>query len=83
MMTFLDWKWDGREVPEIPELKKTARDLLNEVIKRENQHVTIGTGGFQIEKDGGIYRLSFIVTDWECDIDDFNTEEEEQCAENE
>jgi len=67
VMTCLDWKW--REgIPNYYQLIKTAKDLLERVLKKDIKY--IGTGGFTATKevfDDGDIRLGlyFSVADWE------------------
>ena len=79
VMEYLDWWWvsDGGEkmdsrVPEIYDLRKTARRLLteacNKALNNESGQYTVSSGGFRAEaklyEDGFLWmRLSFDLTD--------------------
>lgn len=83
VMKFLNWRWAFAEegVPEICELKDTARRLLNEclynLIKHGEDSWSIATGGFYVRatnyKDAEVeeddfhigLKLSFEVADWD------------------
>lgn len=83
VMDFLEWEWYGccNGVPEIYDLRKRARELLNDVylgvkdraIKNPDKIVTYftATGGFYVDgtkypDDSKVYlRLSFQVADWD------------------
>lgn len=64
VMVMLDWKWgtDGY-IPDIVELRKTARDLLSRVITDECRE--IATGGFHAMFDSGVLRLMFVLEDYD------------------
>lgn len=65
-MKALDWTWASTDgVPEVPDLRKKARELLKEVSKRKEDRITIGTGGFEVDKGDGILRLKFVIAEWE------------------
>ena len=61
MMNTLDWKWvdgDGEfSVPDVPELRKTARRLLYQVI--DEGFIHCGSGGFNVSKGE-----NWIVLQW-------------------
>lgn len=69
-MILMDWKWgyiDEAEVPELSELKKTARTLL--------KHVTAdckvcSTGGFEARNDNNVISLRFMIADWDYDLEE-------------
>lgn len=51
VMEFLNWQWQGKGVPEIYELKETARNLIIESINKTLETLedySIGTGGFEV-----------------------------------
>ena len=76
VMDALNWTWGiGTEshVPDIPELRKKAREMLWDVIR--SKHRMISGGGLVVEKEEPIYRggrmfkddtleLRFEVTSW-------------------
>ena len=71
VMDALEWKWGmakwgtGTEalVPDIPELRKQAREMLWELIRSNS--VMIKAGGFVVEKDyEGTLELRFEVSSW-------------------
>ena len=78
VMDALNWRWAmGTEalVPDIPELRKKARELLWDVIRSKDRNRMIKTGGLVVEKQEPIYRgnrifkdgtleLRFEVTSW-------------------
>lgn len=78
VMDFLNWEWfSSNGVPEIYELRKHARRLMNiavaECIKTNQKYFT-ECGGFRVEcdkyeDDPKVYiRLSFVLTSWgNCD----------------
>jgi hypothetical protein len=71
VMDALDWKWGmarwgtGTEalVPDIPELRKQAREMLWELIRSKNRMIKMG--GLVVEKDDDdTLELRFEVTSW-------------------
>ena len=66
VMDALNWTWAiGTEshVPDIPELRKQAREMLWDAIR--SKHRMIKTGGFVAEKeDDDTLELRFEVTAW-------------------
>ena len=66
VMDALNWTWAiGTEshVPDIPELRKQAREMLWDAIR--SKHRMIKTGGFVAEKeDDDTLELRFEVTSW-------------------
>lgn len=75
-MKALEWKWAGclNGVPEVPELRKKARELLKYCLEAPKDTYT-GTGGFVAEKRGDLLFLRFEVSSWEVDL---RTEDEKQ-----
>lgn len=64
-MLALGWKWTRLgAVPEIPDLRKCARDLLRRV-KGKPLGQEAATGGFRALSLGDNYRLTFEVAYWE------------------
>ena len=72
-MEFLDWKWAGKGVPEIYDLRVESRRLLekvaNKVIEGE-EYYFVATGGFKAEAwknddDTLGLRLNFILEECE------------------
>ena len=69
IMKFLDWEWSCvNRVPNVKELKATARKLLEDLDSVQSEY--IGTGGFVAEDYGGNYRLTFQVEDWNSEAAD-------------
>lgn len=67
VMQSLDWSWQGtRGVPELYEIRQFLRKLLNEFIDRNLDGIRCG--GFCIQKEGDIIRVSFEVNSWEVDL---------------
>ena len=66
VMDAVDWKWTiGTEsrVPDIPELRKKARELLWSLIRSKDR--MIKTGGLVVEKDDDeTLELRFEVSSW-------------------
>ena len=74
VMEFLDWKWVGKGVPEIYDLRVESRRLLekvaNKVIEEGEGYYFSATGGFKAEAwkndDGSLgLRLNFILEECE------------------
>ena len=67
VMDAVDWKWAiGKEshVPDIPELRKKARELLWDLVRSKSR--MIKAGGLVVEKDDDdILELRFEVTSWD------------------
>lgn len=67
VMDALNWKWAmGTEshVPDIPELRKQAREMLWDLIRSKDR--MIKSGGLVVEKDyDDILELRFEVTSWD------------------
>jgi hypothetical protein len=66
VMEFLNWKWITAEegVPSIGEIKKTARRLLKEAIKKKT---SIATGGFKVTylpKEDFLH-LEFVISEFD------------------
>lgn len=75
VMEFLEWTWGGDEdshIPDIPELRKTARKLLKDASEIKKGRRCTSTGGFYAEAEyyrKQIYlRLYFAVEEQETDI---------------
>jgi hypothetical protein len=65
-MVALNWKWvDG--VPTIGDLRRTARELLNDLVRGELRGV--GTGGLCAYMENGLIGLRFEVTNWEVEVE--------------
>lgn len=61
VMEFLKWEWAGRGVPDVPEMKRVARELLEDLNHRPDVW-EMRTGGFEASKDKSHgYYLQFIV----------------------
>lgn len=79
VMAFMEWEWhDSGGVPEIPELRRHARRLLNQAAEgllRDNQsddsRFAVSCGGFtavanRYEDTDKIYlRLTFAIAEWD------------------
>ncbi len=72
-MTLLGWRWVDHDtkafdIPHVSELRKRARRLMQEAMGSHMPEYSIGTGGFQVDKDtieGKVYlSLSFVLTSW-------------------
>jgi len=63
VMMYLNWIWVSTEgVPEIYDLRKQARELLNRVSVMDG-HNAISTGGFEAgHNSGGLLYLKFNLT---------------------
>jgi len=55
VMEIVDWQWAENGVPTIDELRKQARELLEDV--REKGYAYIRCGGFAATNDGLIFEL--------------------------
>ena len=64
-MVALNWEWYDAEngVPSIAELRKSARRLLTDCVSKGYSYLKCG--GFLVENQNGILRLSFEVCDTE------------------
>lgn len=65
-MKALDWKWSGCEVdiPSIGDLRRMARELLQELLRNDKYHIT-GTGGLYAYRIADTVGLRFEVTSYE------------------
>jgi hypothetical protein len=64
-MKALGWEWMDVGVPEAPNLRKSARRLLQEATKSPSPYSKISSGGFVVEKDvDGFLELRFEVSSW-------------------
>ena len=65
-MVALEWKWASAEdgIPTEPEIRETARKLMEDAIKDK---VSIGTGGFRVhyDKKDDFISLSFVISEWD------------------
>ncbi len=67
-MTALDWRWGVQpEPPSIGELRRKARELLNQVV--EGRHASVSTGGFTAYMQNGVLGLRFEVSSWEVELE--------------
>ena len=67
VMVALGWTWSSTDgqVPDIYNLRKVARDLLQRCANTESKNYFYSTGGFSAEKqDGDTLILEFVVSDW-------------------
>lgn len=60
-MVALDWKWVN-ETPSEGEIRKKARELLQQLVK--TKCISVGTGGLEAYQFDGGLGLRFIVSDW-------------------
>ena len=74
VMRFLNWEWhisDSISVPEIYEIRKFLRNLINQLID-ENLRV-IECGGFRVSKidfeDESVIKVDFIIETLETNLD--------------
>jgi hypothetical protein len=66
-MKALDWKWAGFDgTPTIGDLRRMARELLNDLIK--NKYEVTGSGGLFAYRMGATVGLRFELTSYEVDI---------------
>ena len=64
-MKALNWTWhDTDGVPTIGDLRRQARELLQELLRNDKYHIT-GTGGLYAYKEDGLVGLRFVVTRYE------------------
>lgn len=61
-MVALKWGWWNIGVPELSDIKKSARRLLKTSIE---ENTCVGTGGFLVEKEGDYISLKFVVAEWD------------------
>ena len=65
-MVSLEWKWVSAEdgVPTEPEIRETARRLMEDAIKDK---ISIATGGFRVhyDKKDDFISLSFVISEWD------------------
>ena len=65
-MVALNWKWVSAEdgIPTEPEIRETARRLMEDAIKDK---ISIATGGFRVhyDKKDDFISLSFVISEWE------------------
>lgn len=65
-MQALDWVWyeSGGDIPEEGEIRKHARSLMKQAVKKEYKY--FGSGGFVVEydKDAPLIVLKFVVSEW-------------------
>ena len=84
VMDCLEWYWfDLDEVPSIGHLRKTARELLKEVLTKgikNNKDFFQSTGGFEVKyfKSDNLLELSFVVEDYS-NIDLIEEREGKEC----
>jgi hypothetical protein len=68
-MKALDWKWSGVDgVPSIGDLRRMARELLQELLRNDRYHLT-GTGGLFAYRIADTVGLRFEVTSYEVEKD--------------
>lgn len=63
-MVALNWEWHSIDgVPTVGDLRRKARELLNDL--KNSKNVVVGTGGFYAYRDGAFMGLRFEVTRYE------------------
>jgi hypothetical protein len=68
VMVALNWTWHSNDgVPSIGDLRRAARELLNDLVRGEFR--CVGTKGFYAYMENGLIGLRFQVTDWEVEIE--------------
>jgi hypothetical protein len=64
-MTKANWTWQGGGVPDIPEMKRTAIDLLSRLAVEGEPCTAMATGGFRAYwYKPGILALMFLIEDY-------------------
>jgi hypothetical protein len=64
-MDAVNWTWAStRGVPDIPDLRKQARELLRMAVEYPRDHYFVATGGLVVRKRDGLLSLTFEVADW-------------------
>lgn len=67
-MVALNWTWHSTNgVPNISDLRKSARGLLKSAV--EYDQVMVSSGGFVAYKEDGILGLRFELTDYETECE--------------
>lgn len=66
-MAALNWTWHSK-IPQEPEIRKTARILLNKVLGDSREESHYATGGLAATKKDDMLTLEFVLTDWEVDL---------------
>ena len=68
VMTFLKWDWvminKGFSIPNLSDLKKEARRLLNELADSDDDTIWIASGGLKASKGYDSLVLEFVVSDY-------------------
>ncbi len=68
-MKALEWTWHGSvESPSIGDLRRMARELLQELLRNDKYHLT-GTGGLYAYRIADTVGLRFEVTSYEVEKD--------------
>ena len=69
VMQALNWRWAGIDgVPEVPDLRRQARDLLRHIAEAKNVR-SVSTGGFTAYMHDGLLGLRFEVSAYEIEIE--------------
>ena len=61
VMRLLNWRWTSVGVPSQPDLRRTARRLLEEVSEKDGYRIS--SGGFQAERNGDELTLRFVLAE--------------------
>lgn len=64
VMTSLQWEWRDEGVPEVYQLRATARNMLKDAYSIKGFSAT---GGFWASYKYGSLSLQFVVSDWKCE----------------
>lgn len=68
-MLSVNWIWAFEGVPSVQSLRKTARSLLQDVVKSPREASNSCTGGFHAHKwPWGELELIFAIEDWQQDF---------------
>ena len=63
VIKLLKWKWAGVGVPDMKEIKKTARYVMSRAYEVESG--TVATAGFEAQVTKHGIGLKFVITDWD------------------
>ena len=71
VMLALNWQWHHTKgVPEIADLRRTARSLLKQVVESKDT-LSVGTGGFTAYMHHGLLGLRFEISSYEIEVASF------------
>lgn len=69
VMLALNWQWHHTKgVPEIADLRRTARSLLKQVVESKGT-LSVGTGGFTAYTHYGVLGLRFEISSYEIELE--------------